>query len=152
MNMSPDTQMEPQKIHVNGVELHYIEQGTGEPLVLVHGGTGDYRYWEPQLGPFSQHFHVVSYSRRYSYPNRNPVIAPDHSVFAEAEDLATLISQLKLGRGPGGACGASAERASCASPDTIRGCLPHARSGSGAAADGADAHCRRGKDHQDSPA
>lgn len=89
--------MEPQKIHGNGVELHYIAQGSGEPLVLAHGGFGDYRSWEPQLGPFSHHFRVVSYSRRYSYPNQNLAIAPDHSVFAEAEDLATLISLLKLG-------------------------------------------------------
>lgn len=59
---------------------------------------GDYRSWEPQLGPFSQHFHVLSYSQRYSYPNRNPVIASDHSAFAEAEDLAALIRQLTLGR------------------------------------------------------
>jgi non-heme chloroperoxidase len=98
MTMSPDTQMEPHKIHVNGVELHYIECGTGEPLVLVHGGVGDYRSWESQLGPFSQHFRVVSYSQRYSYPNRNPVIAPNHSALTEAEDLAALIRQLTLGR------------------------------------------------------
>jgi len=38
LNMSPDTHIEPQKIRINGVELHYIERGTGEPLVLVHGG------------------------------------------------------------------------------------------------------------------
>ena len=98
MNLSPDTPMEPQKIHVNGVELHYIECGTGAPFVLVHGGVGDYCSWEPQLGPFSQHFRVVSYSQRYSYPNRNPVIAPNHSALTEAEDLAALIHQLTLGR------------------------------------------------------
>jgi pimeloyl-ACP methyl ester carboxylesterase len=98
MNTSPDTHMEPQKIHVNGVELHYIACGTGEPLVFVHGGVGDYRSWEPQLGPFSQHFRVVSYSQRYSYPNRNPVIVPNHSAFTEAGDLAALMRQLTLGR------------------------------------------------------
>jgi pimeloyl-ACP methyl ester carboxylesterase len=43
MTMSPAPPMEPQKIYVNGVELHYIDCGTGEPVVLVHGGVGDYR-------------------------------------------------------------------------------------------------------------
>ncbi len=34
--------VQPAKIRVNGVELHYIEQGQGEPLILLHGGQGDY--------------------------------------------------------------------------------------------------------------
>jgi pimeloyl-ACP methyl ester carboxylesterase len=59
---------------------------------------GDYRSWEPQLGPFSQHFRVVSYSQRYSYPNHNLVIVPNHSAVTEAEDLAALMRQLMLGR------------------------------------------------------
>jgi pimeloyl-ACP methyl ester carboxylesterase len=67
-------------------------------LVLVHGGLGDYRSWEPQLPALSRRFHVLSYSRRYSYPNENQVIAHDHSVFAEAEDLAAFITRLQLSR------------------------------------------------------
>ena len=35
--------VEPIKVRVNGVELHYIERGRGEPLILLHGGQGDYR-------------------------------------------------------------------------------------------------------------
>jgi hypothetical protein len=32
--------VQPTKIRVNNVELHYIEQGQGEPLILLHGGQG----------------------------------------------------------------------------------------------------------------
>ncbi len=28
---------------VNGVELHYLDEGSGPPLILIHGGLGDYR-------------------------------------------------------------------------------------------------------------
>ena len=90
--------MAPQRIRVNGVELCYTERGTGESLVLVHGGLGDYRYWEAQIEPFCQQYRVLSYSRRYSYPNENPIVPRDHSVVAEAEDLAALVDQLQLGR------------------------------------------------------
>jgi hypothetical protein len=64
--------VQPTKIHVNNVELHYIEQGQGEPLILLHGGLGDYRSWGPQMKFLSPQFRVISYSRRYHYPNNNP--------------------------------------------------------------------------------
>jgi len=82
---------------VSGVELHYLERGSGVPLVLIHGGLGDYREWSAQIGPFSQHYRVVDYSRRYNYPNNN-LETPDHSAIVEARDLAALLDALKLER------------------------------------------------------
>ena len=90
--------VQPTKIRVRGVELHYIEQGQGEPLILLHGGQGDYRSWEPQIKAFSQQYRVISYSRRYHYPNNNPLTAKNHSAYVEADDLAAFIRKLKLGR------------------------------------------------------
>jgi non-heme chloroperoxidase len=88
---------QPTKIRVRGVELHYIEQGQREPLILLHGGQGDYRSWEPQIKAFSQQYRVISYSRRYNYPNDNPT-ATNHSAYVEAADLAAFIRELKLER------------------------------------------------------
>ena len=90
--------VQPTKIRVNGIELHYIEQGQGEPLILLHGGQGDYRSWEPQMKVLSPQFRVISYSRRYHYPNNNPLTANYHSAYTEADDLAALIRKLRLGR------------------------------------------------------
>jgi pimeloyl-ACP methyl ester carboxylesterase len=90
--------IQPTKIHVRHVELHYIEQGQGEPLILLHGGQGDYRSWGPQMKVLSPQFRVISYSRRYHYPNNNPLTANYHSAYTEADDLAALIRKLKLGR------------------------------------------------------
>jgi pimeloyl-ACP methyl ester carboxylesterase len=88
----------PTKIIVNGVELHYISAGAGEPLILLHGGQGDYRSWEPQMAELSRFYHVISYSRRYNYPNNNPQTATNHSVLVEAEDLAAFMKALRLKR------------------------------------------------------
>jgi non-heme chloroperoxidase len=90
--------LQPVKIRANGVELHYIEMGQGEPLILLHGGTGDYRSWGPQVEAFSTHYQVISYSRRYSYPNQNPPAGHHFSAYVEAEDLFALLRQLKLKR------------------------------------------------------
>ena len=42
----------PTKIRVNGVELHYIQPGKGDPVVFVHGGLEDYRTWNARLPLF----------------------------------------------------------------------------------------------------
>ena len=83
-------------VRVNGVELHYLENGKGVPVIFVHGGLDDYRMWEAQLKPLSENYRVVAYSRRYNYPNNNLNARPDHSALVEAEDLAALIKKLKL--------------------------------------------------------
>lgn len=81
----------------NGVELHYLDRGQGVPIVFVHGGLVDYREWEPVAGQLSQDHRTVRYSRRYNYPNRNPLQGPGHSAAVEGEDLAALIRALELG-------------------------------------------------------
>jgi len=88
----------PTKVHVNGVVLHYIERGQGEPLILLHGGVGDYSSWRVQVDSFSHQYRVVSYSRRYNYPNGNPSRAKNYSAYVDAKDLAAFIHELKLHR------------------------------------------------------
>jgi len=91
-------QTQPAKILFNGIELNYIEQGQGDPVIFIHGGSGDYRAWEPQVKLFSANYHAIAYSRRYSYPNQNQTEPKNFSALTEAEDLAGLITSLKLGR------------------------------------------------------
>jgi pimeloyl-ACP methyl ester carboxylesterase len=82
----------------SGIALTYIEQGRGETMILLHGGQGDYRSWAPQLDVLSRHFRVISYSRRYNFPNRNEPAVANHSAAIEAADLAALIVALHLKR------------------------------------------------------
>jgi pimeloyl-ACP methyl ester carboxylesterase len=87
----------PTRVVVNGVELHYIEEGQGEAVILLHGGQGDYRGWQPQILVLKPHYRVISYSRRYHYPNDNPIAGANHSALVDAEDLAGLMAQLGVG-------------------------------------------------------
>lgn len=88
---------EPTRIRTNGVELHYVEQGSGDPIVFVHGGLMDYREWAPVATGLADKYRALTYSRRYNYPNDNPLDTRDHSALVEAEDLAALIDARKLG-------------------------------------------------------
>lgn len=84
-------------VQVNGVVLHYIDQGRGPAVVFVHGGMEDYRAWDAQFTPLAKHFRLIAYSRRYNFPNHNKIRSDDHSAIVDAEDLAALIRKLKLG-------------------------------------------------------
>ena len=39
---------------------HYLEQGEGEPLVLIHGVGMQAAAWYPQIEYFSKHYRVIS--------------------------------------------------------------------------------------------
>jgi non-heme chloroperoxidase len=92
------SQGEMKKIAVNGTELAYIEMGSGDPLIFVHGSVGDYRSFSPQFEAFAQRYRIISYSRRFHPPNswtdEDPVYAPA----LHADDLAALIETLGLTR------------------------------------------------------
>ena len=82
----------------NGVELHGVIEGEGTPLVFIHGAMGDWRSWAPQWADFSAHYRCLSYSRRYSHPNRNEMPSPHHSALIEAQDLRLLLDALGWSR------------------------------------------------------
>lgn len=87
----------PIKVSIGDIELHYIEEGQGEPLILLHGGQGDYRAWPHQIEALASKYRVISYSRRYHYPNVNRLDTTTHSAITDAVDLAGFIAALKLG-------------------------------------------------------
>jgi len=85
-------------LDVNGVSLFYSEQGSGAPVVFVHGIPTDYRAWDHQVAALSGSFRTISYSRRYAHPNHRTGDLLDSTIENNAADLAGLIA--KLGHGP----------------------------------------------------
>lgn len=84
------------KIEVNGTNFAYIEQGQGDPVIMVHGTLGDMRSWELQMENFAKKYRIISYSRRYHFPNECTGDETDYSAKLHAEDLSAFISALGL--------------------------------------------------------
>ncbi|MFL5913529.1 MAG: alpha/beta fold hydrolase [Gaiellaceae bacterium] len=51
-------------VQLGAVKTWYDEHGAGEPLVLMHGGLVDARWFEPNLVPLAEKFHVYTPERR----------------------------------------------------------------------------------------
>ena len=89
--------MKSAAIRVGDAELHWSAAGSGTPVVFVHGGLADLRYWAPHLPAFGSRWRAISYSRRYAHPNTNRPLADDYSPRTDARDLTGLIEQLAGG-------------------------------------------------------
>jgi pimeloyl-ACP methyl ester carboxylesterase len=88
-------------IEINGRQLHYVEQGgedSEQPVIIfIHGSLDDYRCWQFQMDYFSRKYRVISYSRRFAYPNKwIGNVAQDNTIEDNAKDLAELIRKLDL--------------------------------------------------------
>ena len=53
-----------QYVQLGEVRTWYDEHGDGDPLVLMHGGLVDARWFAPNLGPLAERFHVYTPERR----------------------------------------------------------------------------------------
>lgn len=81
-------------IEINGTSLEYKEAGSGELIVFVHGSNSDYRTWEAQVNEFANQYKVVSYSRRYHYPNASIPEDTDYAMAEQLDDLQAFIHSL----------------------------------------------------------
>jgi pimeloyl-ACP methyl ester carboxylesterase len=73
-----------------------VEQGSGVPVIFVHGGLEDFRAWTGQVDTFAHQYRALAYSRRYNYPNSGVAFGNSYSAVIDAEDLAALIRRLDL--------------------------------------------------------
>ncbi len=82
---------------VNGVDLAYVEQGQGEPVLFVHGGSGDYRAWDQQMDAFAAGYRAIALSCRGSWPNVK--LRPDEPISLDTfvADLVQFIHALDAG-------------------------------------------------------
>jgi pimeloyl-ACP methyl ester carboxylesterase len=53
-----------QYVQTGAVNTWYDERGDGDPLVLLHGGLLDSRFFAPNVGPLAERFHVYLPERR----------------------------------------------------------------------------------------
>lgn len=55
--------MQSHRFDFDGIDVHYVEAGSGEPLLMIHGsgpGASTQGNWSKVLGPLAEHHHVFA--------------------------------------------------------------------------------------------
>jgi pimeloyl-ACP methyl ester carboxylesterase len=79
-------------VAVNGTDLWYSGEGSGDVVLVIHGAGSDGRMWAKDLEVLVSTHRVIAYNRR-GFPGSGPAVA-DWKV--HAEDAAALITSLDV--------------------------------------------------------
>jgi len=77
---------------VNGVKIHYVTGGKGEPLLLIHGFGQNWYMWERLLPELSKHFTVIAPEMRGVGESEKPATGYDKKNMAV--DMHELMKKL----------------------------------------------------------
>ena len=83
-------------VEVCGTRLEYAEQGRGQPVVFVHGGSADLRVWKNQLEFLGSKYRAIAVSCRGYYPNQERQVDESVSLNTFVNDLVNFIEVLDL--------------------------------------------------------
>lgn len=116
-----------QFVEAEGLRIHYWEAGQGEPVVLVHGASGNLRDWTFDIAPLlAQKYRVIAVDRPgFGYSERPPEDGSDASVQARILRTATKSigaeRPVVIGHSWGGALSLAW---AVDEPDSLRGIVP----------------------------
>ena len=78
----------------DGVRIHYLEAGSGRPIVFIPGWTMPAWIWQKQIDEFSKNYHVIAVDPRSQGESDKPPYG--HLPETRARDYKELVDQLGL--------------------------------------------------------
>jgi pimeloyl-ACP methyl ester carboxylesterase len=81
-----------QMAEVNGVNIHFVKGGAGEPVVLLHGFPQTWYEWHRIMPALAEHYTVIAPDLRGMGASSKPVSGYDDRTVAE--DIYQLVRQL----------------------------------------------------------
>ena len=81
---------------MNDIQLHYIEQGQGQPLILLHGNGEDSSYFVYQISYFSRNYRVIAIDTRGH--GKSPRGEKPFSIRQFSEDLKDCLEAMNIAK------------------------------------------------------
>lgn len=88
---------ETRTVEVNGVTLPYVDEGTGTPVLFVHGAIWDLRSWDAYRPIIADEHRFIAYSQRYFGTGEWPDDGENFQRTTHVEDLIAFIEGLNAG-------------------------------------------------------
>jgi pimeloyl-ACP methyl ester carboxylesterase len=82
------------RARVNGIRMHYVTAGQGEPLLLLHGTPKTHYYWYKLIPLLTEHFTVVAPDLRGFGDTDRPTPEEGYDSRTNADDMAELMTSL----------------------------------------------------------
>jgi pimeloyl-ACP methyl ester carboxylesterase len=84
------------RVTVNGIELNYVEAGTGDPVLMIMGFGGDHQAWAFQVPALSERHRVITFDNRGA--GQSSVPDEPYSTRAMAGDAVGVLDALGIER------------------------------------------------------
>ncbi|MBX3431173.1 MAG: alpha/beta hydrolase [Hyphomonadaceae bacterium] len=84
-------------LEVAGTQFAIAKQGSGPPIIFVHGSASDYRTWSEQIDRQSKTHNAIAYSRRFHWPNEPIAEGEVYDIARHVDDLEAIIDALDIG-------------------------------------------------------
>lgn len=84
------------KVVITDIELNYHEEGTGFPLILIHGLSDDARLWTPLMPVVSEKYRTIALDVRGHGRSGKPDMP--YSIQQFSEDLLAFLRELDISR------------------------------------------------------
>ncbi len=82
------------RLNVNGANIHFIDEGRGDPpFVFIHGFCCDHRFWQPQVDDLQRDHRCVAVDLR---GRGESDATPPYDLLTAADDVAALMRAIGL--------------------------------------------------------
>ena len=90
---TPETALRHHMVRVNGVRIHYVTAGQGEPVLLLHGFAQTWYEWQRRILPaLAEQYTVIAPDLRGAGDSEKPLTGYDKKTMAE--DMHQLVRHL----------------------------------------------------------
>ncbi len=95
--LSERSQSTSKFVTVDGTRLHFVINGKGQPVVLIHGNPGSGQDWTRMFTPLAAHHEVIAFDRPGHGRSQRPKVG-DATVEVQARLLHDALKQLHVER------------------------------------------------------